>query len=52
MGFVYSVLWILKALWTVLSKTINVFEKFATTKKKKKNQDALENFTMYIGLSK
>ena len=27
MGFVYGVLWILKALWIVLSQTIHIFEK-------------------------
>ena len=34
MGFVYWVIGILKALWIVLSETINIFEKFATTTKK------------------
>ena len=36
MGFVYRVLWILKALWIVLSETINILRDLQPKKKKKK----------------
>ena len=29
MGFVYRVAWVLKALWIILSETINILRKFA-----------------------
>ena len=31
MGFVYRVVWVLKALWSVLSETINILRKLHKT---------------------
>ena len=42
-GFVYRVLWILKAMWIILSETINILRKLK--KKKKTFWDAQKFFT-------
>ena len=38
MGLIYRALWVLKALWIILSETINLFIENCKKKKKKKKK--------------